>query len=84
MAPFFRIKCLLTLIFSTLLLSGCGLSDDTREQLEVAIGKAAGEAWDLTKEKTAKLADDISTKIEEHGGAQGIYDEITKFVDGPF
>lgn len=84
MAPFFRIKCLLTLIFSTLLLSGCGLSDDTREQLKTAIGKAAGEAWDSTKAKTAKLADEISTKIEEHGGAQGIYDEITQYVDGLF
>ena len=84
MGMFLRTKCLLALIFATLLLSGCGLSDDTREQLEKAIGKAAGEAWDSAKTKTAKLADEISSKIEEHGGAQGIYDEITQYVDGLF
>ena len=71
-------------ILAVSLLSCCGLSDDTRDQLEKAIGKAAGEAWDSTKTMTARLTDEISTKIEEHGGAQGIYDEITRFVDGLF
>ena len=74
-------KTLLSFILATLLLSGCGLSDDTRDQLEDAVGKAAGEAWDSTKTKTAKAVDGLSTKIDEHGGAQGILDKIISFID---
>ena len=84
MATVFRTKCLLALIFAALLLSGCGLSDDTSEQLKTALGKAAGEVLDSAKSKTAWLVDEISTKFEENGGAQGIYDKITQFVDGLF
>ena len=61
-------RLFLPFILAVSLLSGCGLSDDTRDQLEKAIGKAAGEAWDSTKTMTARLTDEISTKIEEHGG----------------
>ena len=84
MDMFLRTKSLWAFIFATLLLSGCGLSDDTREQLKTAIGKAAGEAWDSTKAKTARAAEKLSTKIEEQGGAQGIYDKIAQYVDDLF
>lgn len=76
----FRVK-LLPFIFAMFLLSGCGLSEDTRDQLEDAVGKAASEAWDSTKTKTAKAVDGLSTKIDEHGGAQGIFDRIIRFID---
>lgn len=74
-------KTLLSFILALLLLSGCGLSEDTRDQLEDAVGKAAGEVWDSTKTKTAKAVDGLSTKIDEHGGAQGILDKIISFID---
>ena len=66
-------KTLLSFILALLLLSGCGLSEDTRDQLEDAVNKAAGEALDSAKNKTAKAVDGISTTIDEHGGAQGIF-----------
>lgn len=74
-------KALLPFILATLLFSGCGLSEDTRDQLEDAVGKAAGEAWDSTKSKTASAVNNISTTIDEHGGAQGIFDRIIRFID---
>lgn len=84
MDMFLRTKCLLALVIASLPLSGCGVSDDTRDQLKTALGKAAGEFFDTAKTKTAKLADEISSKIEEHGGAQGIYDKIAQYVDELF
>ena len=77
-------RLFLPFILAVSLLSGCGLSDDTREQLEIAIGKVAGEAWDSTKTKTARAAEMLSAKIEEQGGAQGIYDKIAQYVDELF
>lgn len=71
----------LPFILASLLLFGCGLSDDTRDQLEDAVGKAAGEAWDSAKTKTAQAVDGLSTTIDEHGGAQGIFDRIIRFID---
>lgn len=71
----------LPFILASLLFSGCGLSEDTRDQLEDAVGKAAGEAWDSTKTKTASAVNNISTTIDEHGGAQGILDKIISFID---
>lgn len=81
---FLRTKCLLALVIASLLLSGCGLSDDTREQLKTVLGKAAGEALDSAKTKTARAAEMLSAKIEEQGGAQGIYDKIAQYVDELF
>jgi hypothetical protein len=71
-------------ILAALLLSGCGLSDDTRDQLEEAVGKAAGEALDSAKSKTATAVDELSAAIDEHGGAQGIFDKIVRFIDDLF
>lgn len=79
-----RKKSLLAFIFTFLLLSGCGLSDDTQEQLEDAVGRAAGEALDSAKSKTANAVEELSTTIDEHGGAQGIFDKIVQFLDGLF
>jgi hypothetical protein len=84
MGMFLRTKCLLALIFATLLLSGCGLSDDTRDQLEKAIGKAAGEALDSAKSKTARAAEKLSKKLEESDDAQELYERIVKYVDDLF
>ena len=84
MGMFLRSKCILALVFATLLLSGCGLSDDTRDQLEKAIGKAAGEALDSAKSKTAWAAEKISKKLEESDDAQELYEKIVKYVDGLF
>ena len=67
-----------------MLLSGCGLSDDTRDQLEDAFGKAAGEALDSAKSKTANAVDDISTTIDKYGGVQGVFEKIVRFIDGFF
>ena len=69
-------KFLLSFILAVSLLSGCGLSDDTQEQLEEAVGRAAAEALDSAKSKSAWATDEISTTIEEHGGVQGIFDKI--------
>ena len=77
-------KKFLSSVLVFLLLSGCGLSDDTRDQLEDAIGKAAGEVWDSTKSKTANAVDELSTTIDEHGGAEGIFEKIARFIDGLF
>ena len=84
MGMFFRTKSLLAFIIAALLLSGCGLSDDTQEQLEEAVGKAAGEVLDSAKSKTANAVDELSTTIDEHGGVQGILDKIVQFIDGLF
>lgn len=46
-------RLFLPFILVTLLLSGCGLSDDTQEQLEEAVGRAAAEALDSAKSKSA-------------------------------
>ncbi|MBO4436341.1 MAG: hypothetical protein J5791_05600 [Fibrobacter sp.] len=81
---FFRIRSLLAIILIVSLLSGCGLSDDTQEQLEEAVGKAAGEALDSARSKTATAVEEISTTIDEHGGVQGIFDKIVQFIDGIF
>ena len=80
----FRIKLVLPIILVVSLLSGCGLSDDTQEQLEEAVGKAAGEVLDSAKSKTANAVDELSTTIDEHGGVQGIFDKIVQFIDGLF
>lgn len=72
---------LLSFILAAMLISGCGLSEDTRDQLEDAVGKAAGEALDSAKNKTAKAVDKVSTTIDRHGGAQGILDKIISFID---
>lgn len=77
-------KKFLSSVLVFLLLCGCGLSDDTRDQLEDAIGKAAGEALDSAKSKTANAVDDLSTTIDEHGGVQGIFEKIARFIDGLF
>ena len=74
----------LPFILAALLLSGCGLSDDTRDQLEKAIGKAAGEALDSAKSKSARVAEKLSKKLEESDNAQDIYERIVKYVDGLF
>lgn len=74
-------KTLLSFILATMLLSSCGLSDDTRDQLEDAVGKAAGEALDSAKNKTVKAVDKVSSTIDKHGGAQGILDKIISFID---
>ena len=79
-----RKKSLLAFIFTFLLLSGCGLSDDTQEQLEDAVGRAAGEALDSAKSKTANVVEELSTTIDEHGGVQGFFDRIVQFIDGLF
>ena len=84
MGMVFRVKSLLMVVLASLLLSSCGLSDDTREQLKTALGKAAGEAFDSAKTKTARAAEMLSAKIEEQGGAQGIYDKIAQYVDELF
>ena len=84
MGMFFRIRSLLAIILIVSLLSGCGLSDDTQEQLEEAVGKAAGEALDSARSKTATAVEEISTTIDEHGGVQGIFDKIVQFIDGIF
>lgn len=63
-----------------LLLFGCGLSDDTRDQLEDAVGKAAGEVLDSAKSKTTNAVDELSTTIDEHGGVQGIFEKIVRFI----
>lgn len=84
MGMFFRIRSLLAIILAVSLLSGCGLSDDTQEQLEEAVGKAAGEALDSARSKTATAVEEISTTIDEHGGVQGIFDKIVQFIDGIF
>ena len=70
------------LVFS--LFSGCGLSDDTRDQLEDAVGRAAGETLDSAKSKTANAVEDFSATIDEHGGVKGIFDKIVQFIDGLF
>ena len=80
----FRMKLVLPIILVFSLLSGCGLSDDTQEQLEEAVGKAAGEVLDSAKSKTANAVDELSTTIDEHGGVQGILDKIVQFIDGLF
>lgn len=80
----FRMKLVLPIILVFSLLSGCGLSDDTQEQLEEAVGKAAGEVLDSAKSKTANAVDELSTTIDEHGGVQGIFDKIVQFIDGLF
>lgn len=77
-------RLFLPFILVTLLLSGCGLSDDTQEQLEEAVGRAAAEALDSAKSKSAWATDEISTTIEEHGGVQGILKKIVQFFDGLF
>ena len=84
MGVVFRTKSLLAFIIAALLLSGCGLSDDTQEQLEEAVGKAAGEALDSARSKTATAVEEISTTIDEHGGVQGIFEKIVQFIDGIF
>ena len=84
MGMFFRTKSFLAFIIAALLLSGCGLSDDTQEKLEEAVGKAAGEVLDSAKSKTANAVDELSTTIDEHGGVQGILDKIVQFIDGLF
>ncbi|MBQ3840074.1 MAG: hypothetical protein II819_09095 [Fibrobacter sp.] len=77
-------RLFLPFILAVSLLSGCGLSDDTREQLEIAIGKVAGEAWDSTKTKTARAAEKLSKKLEESDNAQELYERIVKYVDDLF
>ena len=72
---------LLSFILATTLLSGCGLSEYFRDQLEDAVGKAAGEALDSAITKTAKAVDKVSTTIDKHGSAQGILDKIISFID---
>lgn len=80
----FRTKSFLAIFFAILLLTGCGLSDDTQEQLEDAVGRAAGEALESAKSKTANAVEELSTTIDEHGGLQGIFDKIVQFLDGIF
>ena len=80
----FRTKSFLAIFFAILLLTGCGLSDDTQEQLEDAVGRAAGEALESAKSKTANAVEELSTTIDEHGGLQGIFDKIVQFLDGLF
>ena len=84
MGLFLRTKCLLALVIASLLLSGCGLSDDTQEQLKTALGKAAGEALDSAKSKTARAAEKLSKKLEESDDAQELYERIVKYVDDLF
>ena len=52
--------------------------------MEEAVGKAAGEALDSARSKTATAVEEFSTTIDEHGGVQGIFDKIVRFIDGIF
>ena len=52
--------------------------------MEDAVGRAAGEALESAKSKTANAVEELSTTIDEHGGLQGFFDKIVQFLDGLF
>ena len=53
-------------IMLAIVLVGCdAVSDDTKNQLEIAFGKAAGEVLDVAKEKSAEYVADAATKVRD-------------------